>query len=100
MKCKRSMDTAIIKFYSLANPVWSASKYNYLFFIRWLYFILGFISVIIIRGVSIKFCGTCIHCFKGYANVKLFPEIYNTVFTAPAQIGDLDIGIPQPFCFI
>ena len=60
---KNSMHTAIIKFNTLSNAVWSTSQHNNLFLIRRSTFILSVEGAVEIVGRTRKFCTAGIHHF-------------------------------------
>ncbi len=74
------VDTAVVKFYALADTYGSSTNNYNLFLISNYYFIFIFIGTIIIGCLCFKFCCTGIYHFICWDNSFFFPGFSNSFF--------------------
>jgi len=79
------MDTAVVEFYPLPDPVRSAANNDNTGLCRRPHLGLGFIGRIIVGGISFEFSGTGIHELVNRYNPFLVAHITNLAFTDMPQ---------------
>src|SRR5690606_12692875 len=93
------VNAGIVKFYSLAYPVWPGSKYEHFFSVGGDGFIFFSEGGIEIRGFGFKFRGTGVHQLKDPLNSHLVsPFFKDLAFEATDQVCDLTVRISLSLC--